>query len=338
MIKLVLTDIDNTLVPLGDAHVSYRAVTAIRDLLDQGVRFAPATGRDLYELDRLFFGARDCYQTALASNGKRVYVDGHLVRETIMDREALLRVQELLKSVPNTFLVVEYADNPRGKRPWLCVDAREGDAAWFAQRLGFVHQTVDSLPEEDLIAAQIACAGSDEQYAQIVERANELLPDYAFVTSQVHWCDMLAKDVGKAAALQLLLDELGITRDEVLFFGDADNDVALMRAVEHSVAVANATDAAYEAARWHVDAAAHDGVAAALEQLAEALEVGETPRFMRGQGEDWSAARTSRDEEDETWLEDELLPIRELLAAHLAPELGGKASAMGGAYADAHEL
>lgn len=338
MIKLVLSDMDNTLIPVGEDHVSYRTVTAIRDLLDVGVRFAPATGREVYELDRMFFGVRDCYQTALAANGKRVYVDGRMVSETLMDREALLRLQDLLDTTPNAFLVVEPADNPRGKKPWLCVGAREGDAAWFAQRLGFLHKTVERLPEQDFIAAEIACAGSDEQYERILAQACELLPGYSFTTSQVHWCDVLPEGVGKGSSIQTLLDELGIRSDEVLFFGDADNDIELMQAVEHSVAVANATDTAYEVARWHVGPCEDDGVAVALEQLAEALEAGEKPRFMQGQGEDWSSVRAALDDEDDVLLEDELLPIRELLAAHLAPELGGEAGTMSGTGADAHQF
>ena len=75
MIKLVLSDMDGTLLSKGASNVSYRTVRAIRTLLDVGVRFAPATGRQAFELDERFFGVRECYETAIAANGKRVYVD-----------------------------------------------------------------------------------------------------------------------------------------------------------------------------------------------------------------------------------------------------------------------
>ena len=71
-------------------------------------------------------------------------------------------------------------------------------------------------------------------------------------------------------------------------FGDADNDLGMFAAVPNSCAVANANENATRAARWHVGASAEDGVAIALEQIAEAGRVfNETgkdvlPAFMRG--------------------------------------------------------
>ena len=51
-------------------------------------------------------------------------------------------------------------------------------------------------------------------------------------------------------------------------FGDADNDLAILNAVEHSVAVANATPAVKAASRWHIGSAEDESVAEALERLA----------------------------------------------------------------------
>ena len=54
MIKLVLSDMDNTLVPFGARHASPRTMEAIHAVLDAGVRFGPDTGRDYVELMRFF--------------------------------------------------------------------------------------------------------------------------------------------------------------------------------------------------------------------------------------------------------------------------------------------
>ena len=54
MIKLVLSDMDNTIVPLGVGRVSDRMCAAVHACLDAGVRFAPATGRDPDGLERFF--------------------------------------------------------------------------------------------------------------------------------------------------------------------------------------------------------------------------------------------------------------------------------------------
>ena len=70
-------------------------------------------------------------------------------------------------------------------------------------------------------------------------------------------------------------------------FGDADNDLDMLRRYPNSCAVANANEAATRAARWHVGASADDGVARAMEQIAaaarESRELGRevAPAFMR---------------------------------------------------------
>lgn len=323
MIKLVLTDMDGTLLPKGASNVSYRTVRAIRTLLDVGVRFAPATGRQAFELDERFFGVRECYETAIAANGKRVYVDGELRYEVLMDRSILVRLERELADIPNAFLIVEPAVNPTGDRSWPCVGARPGDAAWFGQNVGFPAEAVEALPDEEFISAEIACAGGDDQYEQVLERARQVAPECDFVTSQTHWCDVLPKGSNKGSALLVLLEELGITAEEAVFFGDMENDIALMELVPNSVAVANATPAAAEAARWHVGDVADEGVTAAIEEIARAVRAGETPSFMREDAPSYVPAEPEPEEDADADEDADAVAeaIRELLAAKLGPEL-----------------
>lgn len=89
MIKLVLTDLDNTIVPFGAEEVSDRGMHAIHALADQGIRFGPASGRALGSLRRFFRFDDVCTQTAVASNGLEVYADGQLVAAWEFDRDIL---------------------------------------------------------------------------------------------------------------------------------------------------------------------------------------------------------------------------------------------------------
>lgn len=281
MIRLVLSDMDGTLLPQGGDHVSYRTIQAVRALEDAGIAFAPATGRDVYDLDRLFFGARDCYQNAIAVNGKRVYVGGELRHESQIDLADLRALEQMLAPVPNAFLVVEPANNPRGTKPWYCVGARQGDLDWFCSHVHFKGVACSQVPDEPAIGAEIACAGSDDQYEELLEQARALVPHCRFVTSQVHWCDILPAGASKGTGLDVLVAELGISTNEVVFFGDANNDLDLMAKVANSVAPANATPEAAEAAAWHIGPCSEDSVAEAMEEIARAVGAGEVPSFMR---------------------------------------------------------
>ena len=109
----------------------------------------------------------------------------------------------------------------------------------------------------------------------------ELCPEFDFIQPVPNWVDIVPAGVNKGSSLGALLDELGISSDEVVFFGDAENDLQIMEKVENSVAVANATPAAAAAARWHIGSSADDSVAAALEDIARSAREGRLPSFMR---------------------------------------------------------
>ena len=85
MIKLVLSDMDNTLLPFGSHQVSDRARAAIAEVRAAGIQFGPATGRDYVELMRFFAGDESCFSTGLLSNGKKVVVDGDVRRLSLVD-------------------------------------------------------------------------------------------------------------------------------------------------------------------------------------------------------------------------------------------------------------
>ena len=70
VIKLVLSDIDNTLVPLGERFASHRSINAIHDVIAAGVSFGPAAGRDYFELLRFFHMVEACFMTGIFSNAK----------------------------------------------------------------------------------------------------------------------------------------------------------------------------------------------------------------------------------------------------------------------------
>ena len=105
MIKLVLSDMDNTLIPYGAHHVTARTIEAVHAVLDAGVPFGPATGREPIELRRFFQGDEDCFLTGIFSNGKRVRANGTYVRTVLFDHDVLVRIDEALRGEKGMFLV-----------------------------------------------------------------------------------------------------------------------------------------------------------------------------------------------------------------------------------------
>ena len=81
--------------------------------------------------------------------------------------------------------------------------------------------------------------------------------------------EISAADVTKASTLALLCDELGVTREEVVAFGDMPNDLAMLRWAGTSYAMANAHPSVLDLADRRAPSNEDDGVAAVLEELFE---------------------------------------------------------------------
>ena len=103
MVKLVLTDMDNTLVAY-EIPASERAIEGIHKLLDKGVLFGPASGRDYDSVVISFRGDTDCVKTALFSNGKRIFVDGTLMNQTGVDRDSMVTMAKMVYDLPGVYV------------------------------------------------------------------------------------------------------------------------------------------------------------------------------------------------------------------------------------------
>lgn len=280
MIKLVLSDMDNTLVPFGARHASPRTIEAIHAVLDAGVRFGPDTGRDYVELMRFFKMDEACFMTGIFSNGKRVRADGRYVQTTLIDHDVLVRIDQALRPEEGMFLVC-YPAETNLFNPAYGVGVSSAELAVFEARTSFNGGTVDEVPDIDFVAATIACPGGPERMERCRQLIAEAVPEVRIVSPIPEWFDVLPVGTSKAAGLEVLLDALGIGVDEVAVFGDAENDLEIMRKVPHSVAVANASDEVLGVARHRVGASADEGVADALFEIARATRAGEMPSFLR---------------------------------------------------------
>lgn len=90
------------------------------------------------------------------------------------------------------------------------------------------------------------------------------------VTSSVRGTfEIMPAGVDKASAVRELADRLGISMENVMAFGDYDNDVAMLSACGCSVAMANGTPAARASAAYETLSNTEIGVAHAITLLME---------------------------------------------------------------------
>lgn len=269
MIKLVLSDMDNTLIPFGRERVSQRTIDAIHACQEQGVDFGPATGRDRAELASFFGGDRSCYNTAVCVNGQKVYYLRSLVFERSLDDEPLRRAARYVQSLPGCAFITYRSD---GLGDWVGITREEMgpmyDRAFMAG--GMRH---DELPSYPVAKAGVICMGNQDAIDHLQAELESLCPEFSFQNTVVNWLDVSIKGWSKVEGVKALVSTLQLSLDEVCVFGDADNDLTMLSYIPNSCAMANANENAKSAARWHVGASDDDGVAIALEQIAEAARL-----------------------------------------------------------------
>lgn len=287
MIRLALTDLDNTLIPLGAGEASLRARGAIHALLDAGLHFGPVTGRVPAAMRWMFAGDEACGRTGAYVNGQIIYAVGRKVYEAAVDAELLNAVANLVNGIPGVALTVYDLDSltelSDGKAYYLGATAEE--LAAHPEVFGTGWEVLERPAEPRYLKCNLRCAfGLDraERMAKLQGLLRTEVPELEYVLPMAggYFIDILPDGWSKGRAVEVLSQELGLSLDEVAAFGDSENDLAMLDAVPNSVAVANASPEVTARARWHIGACADDAVADALLDIVRAAETGSMPAFM----------------------------------------------------------
>ena len=285
MIQLAVTDLDNTLIPAGAPHASAHAIAGVRAMLEAGLHFGSVTGRVAAAMRWMFDGDEACYMTGAYSNGQIIYADGRLIHEEPLDARVLAGVGEWVSEVEGCALAIYDLDDVTDERDCgtYYMGASREELARHVEAFGSSPLTLDHLDRASYLKANLRC---DVPWPRMIEVRDGLradFPEFDFVFPVENGCfiDILPRGWGKGEAVKVLASHYGLSFDEVVAFGDSENDISMFEAVAHPVAVANASEATMAAARHVIGSCADDAVADALHAIALAAEAGELPEFRR---------------------------------------------------------
>ena len=262
-IKLILTDVDGTILPYGQPEVPARTVAAFHKAIEAGIHVGVATGRNSSWVPRFFGGDTICSSTSVASNGSEVFLDGERLREEHLDLAGLRQVVALLREFPGTGMLLFYEGKP------FLVQGRREDLALNFPSYADICQELEQLPSEAPVKGNLFFGPlPDLEYQALVERLNAEVQTLDFDIPQPGFGNVMPHGSNKGTAIDVLAQALGIGLDQVVVFGDNGNDVSMLSHVPNSVAVANASPEAKSAARWHVGPCEDQAVGQAIEELA----------------------------------------------------------------------
>lgn len=268
--KLVALDLDGTTLH-SDKSLSERTRAALEACAKEQMKIVIASGRAFTSLPRDLLGLPGV-EYAITSNGAAIYQakTGERLFHFPMEEEKTVQVLKLLEEHPVHFEVfvdgVAYATEDYVEHPERYGLSEHGTA--------YIKQT--RHPVADLSAFAWAHAGcldcidlivkKDEDRRYFAERLLQIGGMY--VTSSVAYLLEIANQAaGKGAALRTLAEKLGIFREEILAFGNEENDLDMILYAGLGIAVENSPRHVRELADAVTKSNDADGVAIYLEKI-----------------------------------------------------------------------
>lgn len=264
-IRLILTDIDGTILPYDRSVVSQECLEAFHAALDAGIHIGPATGRGATRVPSVFDNDEKCCATMLASNGMQVILDGKLIYEANIPRETLIHLASVVHELPDCGMIC--FDGPQA----LVVEGTVENLAKSFRSYAATARKIPEIPTFPVVKANIFTPPVQEETAKVVELLRREVPEIDYSLPMPGFVNTTPHGWNKAAAVDYLARALDLTSEQVVVFGDSGNDLEMLSHVPHSVAVAGATEEARAAARWHIGRCEDNAVPHAIKQLSNGV-------------------------------------------------------------------
>lgn len=240
---LICTDLDGTLFK-KDKTVSRENREAIAYFKREGGLFTFITGRMPYY-------AMDAYRAAEPNvpfgcvNGGGLWdgQTGKYIWTRELPRTVLPLIECIDRALPEVGIQVCAFE-----RTYFC---RENSVMQHFRDVTGLPNLVSHYREVGEPMAKIIFGTDREEEILAIERllrAHPLAAEFDFVRSERTLFEILPKGVDKGLALNKLTEHLGTDPQKTVGIGDYNNDIGLFRAARYGIAVANACQAAREAA------------------------------------------------------------------------------------------
>ena len=261
-IRLIAMDLDGT---LNNDHkqITPRTLSALMEAQRKGIRLALASARPSPGLfkERDILQMRNYGGILMSYNGGRI-VDaaaGNTLFETAMGLQQTKSVLRRLKELPVTPILDD------GKQFYV-TDLSGYKVSYECQNN---RMTAEEVPDLEAFLhfrpIKILMSVQPEQLRQVQDTIRTFLPDeLAVVQTAPFYLEIIPKTIHKGQGIAQICKALELDTAQVIAFGDAENDVPMLKAAGIGVAMGNAASNVKDAADFVTDSNNNDGIAAAL--------------------------------------------------------------------------
>lgn len=257
--RALALDLDGTLMD-SNKKLSQENREAIWQAIEQDTAVILASGRPLFGVlpvaEALELDKRGGY--VLAYNGGNIWdcKAGKLVHSRMIPQNCIADICAAARA--HEVCALTYYENRI---------VAESDTDEYVLKEAFCNSTtvqkVDDLPSfVDYPVAKLLVVGVHEKLVFVQEKLKEMYNDVLDIFfSETYFLEIVPKNVAKDAALEALLVQLGITREELVACGDGMNDICMLDYAGMGVAMQNAYPKVKEHAQYIAPSNDENGVA-----------------------------------------------------------------------------
>ena len=270
-IRVIATDMDGTLLdPKGQLDLP--RLEKILDKLDQcDIRFVIATGNEVHRMRQLLGHLADRVVLVVA-NGARIFENNELIQAQTWDDAIVDRALAHFKGRECQDQFVVTAMNGGFVKTGTVFT--ELDKFMTPEMIEKLYQRMNFVDEFDphLFGGvlKMSMVVGEERLDSVLQEINDLFDGHVRAVSSGYGCiDILQDGIHKAWGLEELLRRWDLKAEQIMAFGDSENDIEMLELAGISYAMENAEEAVKRVATKVAPANSQAGVYKVLENWLE---------------------------------------------------------------------
>lgn len=267
MIKLISFDMDGTFLNSENDYDRARFAKIVQSAKSKGIRLVANSGNQYQQIAAFFEDYLDDI-VIVSEIGAQIHEQGERIAchyfedAVVVDILRLLAEKGLLGRCSVSGLEALYFE--KGAEP---------DFKKTITKHNFVWREIDSLlelPQDHFTILTLDVPGQD--IAALVDEMNHVgQGQVKAVSSGFHFIDIVLPHINKGTALAFLGQRWGIQPEEMMAFGDSDNDLDMLEYVRYSYAMEGSPASVEAVARFQAPSNDVSGVLQIIENMLEIL-------------------------------------------------------------------
>ncbi|MDE6589773.1 MAG: Cof-type HAD-IIB family hydrolase [Oscillospiraceae bacterium] len=254
MIKAIFFDVDGTLVGFRQTQLSDQLRADLLALQAKGIKIFICSGRARQDFDSTGMLRGVKFDGYITLNGQCCFDQDGIYRDMPICREDLTAACRVLRDNPHVAALIE----ENGVSYLTKIDDRVRDIFRFLHTELFDVRPPELMLEENVYQF-VPLVGPEEEDLFL-----SVMPHCVHTRWHPQGLDILPEGGGKTAGIRAAMERYGLTADEIMAFGDGENDMAMLELAGIGVAMGNSEERVKVLANYVTASVDEDGISQAL--------------------------------------------------------------------------